>query len=131
MQVEISLKLMVNPLHSLHRWNGRHWSDVGGGMNGTVRVLCVYKGELYAGGEFTTAGNTTANHIAKWNGKNWITIDSGLNGSVFALTIFNGELYAGGANLLPLVIKSSIILQSGIVNHGRTWEVVLMLMWEL
>ena len=32
------------------------WSAVGTGMNSFVGELTVYNGELYAGGDFTTAG---------------------------------------------------------------------------
>ncbi len=38
------------------RWNGASWQPVGTGMNWSVQALCVYNGELYAGGAFTTAG---------------------------------------------------------------------------
>ena len=41
---------------------------VGGGIDGFVKALYSYSGELYAGGEFTTAGGITATNTAKWNG---------------------------------------------------------------
>ena len=31
------------------------------------RSLCVYNGDVYAGGNFTTAGGDSTNYIAKWN----------------------------------------------------------------
>ncbi len=56
--------------------------------------------ELYAGGEFTTAGSVAANRVASWNGSVWSALGSGMNLPVQALTSFNnglGEpLYAGG-----------------------------------
>jgi hypothetical protein len=53
-------------------------------------------GNLYIGGDFTTAGNVTANHVARWNGTNWSALGSGMNNTVVALAVSGGTLYAGG-----------------------------------
>ena len=37
--------------------------------------------DLYAGGDFTTAGGNAANYIAKWNGSSWSALGSGMNGA--------------------------------------------------
>ena len=51
------------------KWDGANWSALGSGMNRTVYALAVDgAGDLYAGGDFTTAGGVSANYIAKWNG---------------------------------------------------------------
>ena len=71
-------------------------SGIGSSSYNTVHSLIVYNGELYAGGNFSTAGGLAVNNIAKWNGRNWASAGNGLNGSVHALASFNGELYAGG-----------------------------------
>ena len=34
-------------------------------MDSYIQTLAVYKGELYAGGDFITAGGVSANRIAK------------------------------------------------------------------
>ena len=65
-------------------------------MNNWVHALCVYNGELIAGGQFTSAGGVPANYIAKWNGVSWSPLGSGTNGEVDALTVFNGQLVVGG-----------------------------------
>ncbi len=39
-------------------------------MNNWVHALAVMGGELYAGGEFTTAGGVSANYIAKYSCSN-------------------------------------------------------------
>ena len=46
------------------------WSALGSGMDGyDVYALAVdASGNLYAGGNFTTAGGVSANRIAKWDG---------------------------------------------------------------
>ena len=48
----------------------RHsWSALGSGMNNNVHALAIdASGNLYAGGDFTTAGGVSANRIAKWDG---------------------------------------------------------------
>lgn len=77
-------------------WDGTSWQPLGSGMNGEVRALAVFNGELIAAGSFTTAGGVGANRIARWNGTSWQPLGSGMNGEVRALTVFNGELIAGG-----------------------------------
>jgi hypothetical protein len=61
----------------------------------------VWNGDLIAGGQFTTAGGQTVNHIARWDGSAWHPFTSGgqigVNlGNVTALTVWNGDLIAGG-----------------------------------
>ena len=53
---------------------------------------------LYAGGDFTKAGNCTSgcNYIAKWDGSKWSDLDSGTNAAVFAIDVKGSYVYAGG-----------------------------------
>ncbi|NLG26548.1 MAG: hypothetical protein GX557_01470, partial [Chloroflexi bacterium] len=85
------------------RWDGQAWYKVGGGdpldngTNGIVRALAFDpSGNLYVGGDFTTAGTLPAAHVARWNGSSWsvlgrpVMIDAtqaanGVNGPVYAL----------------------------------------------
>ena len=54
-------------------------------------------GNLYAGGDFTTAGDVSAKNIAKWDGISWSALGSGMNSYVFALAVdASGNVYAGG-----------------------------------
>jgi hypothetical protein len=52
-------------------WDGKTLEPVGAGFSGkgrragVVRTLCVYKGELYAGGEFYSSGNKPVMNIAR------------------------------------------------------------------
>ena len=80
------------------KWNGAAWTNLGGGMNNEVRALAMdHEGNLYAGGEFTTAGGIAANYVAKWNGMAWTNLGSGTGGKIRALiTDSSGNLYAGG-----------------------------------
>ena len=47
------------------QWNGGNWMPLGSGINSTVNALAVSGGTLYAGGYFTTAGNTASYYLAK------------------------------------------------------------------
>ncbi len=59
-------------------------------------------GNLYAGGEFTTAGGMAANHIAKWNGTIWSALGSGMNNDVYALAVDgSGNSFTPGAGSPP------------------------------
>ena len=102
-----------NPANRIARWDGTQWSALGAGVSGLVSSLSVFDDgsgsgpALYAGGQFTSAGDVEANHIARWHGSQWSALGSGLSGSVstlsvFALTVFDDgseggpTLYAGG-----------------------------------
>jgi len=67
------------------KWNGSSWSPLGSGMGGgdfstygAVFALAVSGSDLYAGGNFTTAGGHAANRIAKWNGSSWSALSLAL-----------------------------------------------------
>jgi|GEM_PF-1983603 len=84
------------------KWDGTSWSALGAGVGG-ISYPCVYalafdgSGNLYAGGDFTTAGGVAANHIAKWDGSSWSALSTGMNLVVYALAFDgSGNLYAGG-----------------------------------
>jgi formylglycine-generating enzyme required for sulfatase activity len=67
-------------------------------MNACVHALAVDgSGNLFAGGEFWTAGGNAATNIAKWNGSAWSALGSGMNYQVYALALDgSGNLFAGG-----------------------------------
>lgn len=59
------------PCNNIAVWDGKTFQPVGKGLSGkgkrqgVVRALCVYKDELYAGGEFSASGNAGLSNIAK------------------------------------------------------------------
>ena len=65
-------------------------------MDDAVLALAVSGSDLYAGGQFTTAGGSPANHIAKWDGTQWSALGSGINSTVAGLAVVGNNLYAGG-----------------------------------
>ena len=80
--------------------DAQSWSNLGNGTSGTpdgiVLASANYKGEIYAGGNFTTAGDIAAGHIAKWDGTGWQPLLTGTNGPVRAMAVYNNELYVAG-----------------------------------
>jgi hypothetical protein len=74
-------------------------------------------GEVYAGGDFATAGGATANRIARWDGSAWSPLDTGLNDIVRALAISsNNSVYAGG-----IFTNAGSLAASYIAGWG-TWQ---------
>jgi len=54
-------------IKNLAQWNGNTWSSFGGSVNEySVQAITTYNGYLYAGGQFTQAGNDSANSIAEY-----------------------------------------------------------------
>ncbi len=103
-----------SPASCIARWDGNSWSALGSGIDGGgsdwrgnwgthVFALATAGSDLYAGGDFATAGGNAANCIAKWNGSRWSALGSGLSNGpinlgtcVYALAISSNVLYAGG-----------------------------------
>ena len=79
------------------------WEPLDLGTNQSATSLGVFDdgsgSSLYVGGNFSTAGAISANHIARWNGVAWSAVNSGINGKVNALVVFDNtlgpSLYAG------------------------------------
>jgi hypothetical protein len=92
----------VYPVRIDPTFSDANWVSMGGlpGANGQVSAAVTDgSGNLYIGGEFTTAGGIAANHIARWNGSSWSALGSGMSGSypyVLALAVSGNTLYAGG-----------------------------------
>jgi hypothetical protein len=89
------------PANYIAKTDGIAWSALGSGMgNGdyppTIFALAVSGGDLYVGGNFTTAGGAPANCIAQWDGGAWSALGSGMDGQVQALAVSGANLYAGG-----------------------------------
>lgn len=67
-------------------------------VNGVVRDMIKFQGEMIIAGDFTHAGSTELNHIARWHGSGWEPMDLGLvGGTVRDLLSYNGQLIAVGS----------------------------------
>ena len=90
--------------HNIAAWDGKVWHPLGKGTRGSwspyvgnITGLGVYKNELYAGGEFDTAGTVYCNSIAKWNGYAWDSLaDNHLCGDPYSMVVHDSNLYIGG-----------------------------------
>lgn len=88
-------------VNNIARWNGTTWAAVGSGIavtsGGIVnKAMAVYNGELYVGGNFTTAGGQSVSNIAKWNGTSWSPVGTGVSGIVYCMIVHNNSLVIGG-----------------------------------
>jgi hypothetical protein len=85
-------------------WDGYSWSGLVpsgnpiSGISGEVNSLVVdHHGNMIAGGDFQTAGDSQAANVALWDGTAWSPLAGGLNGVVYALAVDKQDrVYAGG-----------------------------------
>jgi hypothetical protein len=92
------------PANGIAKWNGHNWSALGDGVRsgtneGVVRALATRGKNLYAGGQFVTAGEVSAYNIAKWDGHSWSTLGSGIRGNleqVLTVGVSRNIVYVGG-----------------------------------
>lgn len=82
-----------------HTWHALN----NGSFDGPVWALAFdAAGNLYIGGNFTTAGGTAANNVAKWNGSSFSALSTGLGSNLTTDQVYcmavapNGDVYAGG-----------------------------------
>jgi hypothetical protein len=89
--------LVVAAPMQLYRWSDAGWTSLDCGINGTIRTLVVYNGDLIVGGDFTIAGGVAANRVARFDGQDWHALGFGVNGEVEVLSTFGGQqLVAAG-----------------------------------
>src|SRR6266571_649290 len=87
-------------------WTGSQFVTIGGSPVGQIRCLCVYQGQLYAGGAFTKIGSDPVVNAARWDGAHWVQLGDGMTtqgdplnpqGAVNAMVVFGGVLNLGGS----------------------------------
>ena len=92
-------------LNNIAKWDGSKWNALGTGLTNSSSssvstIVFDSSNNLYVGGNFTTAGSTTASNIAKWDGTSWsdITGSNTTFGIVSTLSIdSSNNLYVGGS----------------------------------
>ena len=100
---------------------GRRWvRGCGRSLQHGVSALAVSGSDLYAGGDFTTAGGSAANNIAQWNGSSWSALGSGMNGSVYALAV-SGSTCMRAAVSRRRAAARPITSRNGTGAVGRRW----------
>jgi len=109
-------------VNHIAKWDGSTWSAMGMNMgtnytmigtNDTVMSLCMYQGNLYAGGHFTTAEGSAAPHLAMWNGSTWSAVETSMDGDVHAMAVYQGQLYASG---------EFTMIDGNSMNHIARWD---------
>lgn len=95
--------------HRVLRYNGNIWEPVAMPLNGKIRTLESFNGELVAAGDFTDHqfGQTNAvRHVARLVDDQWQQLGDGLNANVYQLLIHNDALYAGGDLFVNVVLPT-------------------------
>ncbi len=101
--------------NSVARWDGAAWSAVGAGLSNGQYKATVYAlawggdGKLYAGGDFTSSGQTAIKKLARLNGATWEDLGAGLGrqnydgtfapdgpGEIRALAARGTDVFVGG-----------------------------------
>jgi hypothetical protein len=75
-------------------------------------------GLLYIGGDFTSAGGVTVNHLTTWNGSAYLALGSGLSGPVYAITEYNGNIIVGG----DFTSAGGVPANNIAMWNGSTWS---------
>jgi trimeric autotransporter adhesin len=107
----------ATPANGVARWDGTAWHALGSGIvdrgvlggdelfPATIYALAAAAdGSLYAGGQFSDAGDGPARNIARWDGTAWENLGTGARGGdifdgnqVTALALDGDRLYVGGS----------------------------------
>ncbi|MEK6702427.1 MAG: hypothetical protein AABZ53_09200 [Planctomycetota bacterium] len=102
---------------NIAKWNGHRWAALSTGTDRIVRALAPFDDgsgmKLYAAGDFTRAGATTAARLARWDGANWSACPAGglPAGTVNAMIAHDPD----GSGVLPaeLVLTGSFASVGG------------------
>ncbi|MGH7245282.1 MAG: hypothetical protein ACREJD_17865 [Phycisphaerales bacterium] len=92
------------PYGPIVSWDGTTASSVGSTseIQGNIRAMTEYHGDLIVGGSFTDAFGVGANGVVRWNGTNFAALGQGIVGTstsgrrVNCLDVYQDELIAGG-----------------------------------
>lgn len=109
-------------------WNGTNWFALGLGLDGpglyvvgSVNAIAFQGNNIYAGGNFSYSGTSTAGmtNVAYWDGTAWHAMGNPFTGTVSALQFYNGYLYAGGT-----FTNRSLLFTNLARWDGSTWSAV-------
>ncbi|HTA81506.1 MAG TPA: hypothetical protein VK783_01100, partial [Bacteroidia bacterium] len=83
------------------KWDGEKLIQPGKGINSKFSMdataLTTFKGRLFVGGWFDSAGGLKTNNIAEWDGQNWSSSINGMNGEITSFVKYKDSLYAIGS----------------------------------
>lgn len=110
---------------NIARWDGSAWSPLGSGISGFIYALAIYDGNLYAGGNFSTAGGVPADNIARWdpNLGQWFDVAGGTSGIVRSLAAWEVPGVASGIFVGGEFSGSGGGATAHIANYdGTSWQ---------
>jgi hypothetical protein len=111
-----------NQMFRVGRFDGTHWHDINGGVNGTVYDLFVDGEDLYVGGTSTLSqfGDVVIpNNLARFDGTTWHGVGEyeEIGNTVRAVTKYRGQLYVGGRLTLNGVENQYLAYFDGVHWH--------------
>ena len=84
-------------LANIGEWDGSTWSPLGTGLNGICYALTIIGTDLYAVGDFTSAGGVAGtSRVAKWDGTTWSALGTGMSATCRSITNDGTNIYVGG-----------------------------------
>lgn len=110
-------------------WDGSVWQPFGSGLNDLLIGMTAWDSdgtgplgdEIVAIGAFTTAGGTSALHIARWNGSGWNPLSSGIGSTPFSVSTWDPD--ASGSMPPEVVVGGSFTFAGGPgINRMARWN---------
>jgi len=86
-------------VNNLAKFDGVNWTAINFPYSSLINDIAMYKGELYAYGQFwNLGGNPNMDCVVKYNGTNWVPAGANFEGahSIEAMTVYKNELYVAG-----------------------------------
>ncbi|MCC6678613.1 MAG: hypothetical protein IT436_15880 [Phycisphaerales bacterium] len=119
------------PARRIAYWLDGMWHPLGDGINDSVLTLTTWDADgdgpespqLFAGGEFITAGTSTTNFITRWDEptQSWQPLGAGFNNLVLALTSWDPD--GNGPGSPQLIAAGSFDLAGGApARHVARWD---------
>src|SRR5262245_44919946 len=83
------------------QWDGSAWTALGTGFDNLAMTAAMWRGDLFVGGFFATAGDISVGGVARWDGAQWSALASGTDGSIRSAVAWGDVLVVGGAFASP------------------------------
>jgi hypothetical protein len=98
------------------RWRESQWTDLAGGLSGSVFAMVPHEDRLYVGGSLQAAGDVAVQNVACWDGTSWSAVGDGVPFRVRAMTVFRSRLVVAGDAASPDA-------RGGILEwNGTSWQ---------
>jgi RHS repeat-associated protein len=110
-----------SPAAHVARWDGAHWSPLGGGLAGPVYALAVFDD---GSGPALYAGSVGA--VMRWNGSAWTQVGDSFNNFVYAFAAFDDgtgpALFAGGSFTYTFRMQNGAPLSTALLPGLARWD---------